>query len=68
MGRRGMHSVLVGKPKGKIPLAIRRRMWEDNIKMDVYEMEWGGMNRTDLAQARARWKALVIMVMNLRVL
>jgi len=26
---------LVGKPKGKRPLGIHRRGWEDNIKMDL---------------------------------
>jgi hypothetical protein len=33
--RRGVHSVLVGKPKGKRPLGIPRRRWEDNVKMDL---------------------------------
>ena len=31
---RGVHTVLVGKPKGKRPLGRPRRRWEDNIKMD----------------------------------
>jgi hypothetical protein len=30
---RGVYRVLVGKPKGKRPLGIPRRRWEDNIKM-----------------------------------
>jgi hypothetical protein len=34
--RRGVHSVLVEKPKGKRPLGIPRRRWEDNIKMDIF--------------------------------
>ena len=33
-----------------------RRRWEDNIKMDVQEVEWGGMDWIDLAQGRDRCK------------
>jgi hypothetical protein len=39
----------------------------DNIKMDLSEIEWGGMDWIDLAQNRDKWRALVNMVMNLRV-
>ena len=35
---RGVHRVLVGKPKGKRPLGIPRRRWEDNIKMHLQEV------------------------------
>jgi hypothetical protein len=45
-----------------------RRKWVDNIKMDLREIGWGGMNWTDLAQDRDEWRALVNTVMNLRVL
>jgi len=31
----------VGKPEGKRPLGRPRHRWEDNIKMDLQEMEWG---------------------------
>ena len=33
--RRGVYTVLVGKPGGKRPLGRPRRRWEDNIKMDL---------------------------------
>jgi hypothetical protein len=33
--RRGVYSVLVGKPEGKTPLRSSRRLWEDDIKMDL---------------------------------
>jgi hypothetical protein len=36
--RRGVYRVLVGRPEGKRPLGRPRRMWEDNIKMDLREM------------------------------
>jgi hypothetical protein len=42
-----------------------RCKWVDNIKMDLREIGWGGMDWIDLAQDRVQWTALVIMVMNL---
>ena len=38
---RGVHTVLVGKPEGKIPLGRPRRRWEDNIKIDLEEVGRG---------------------------
>jgi hypothetical protein len=46
--RRGVYRVLVGKPEGKRPLGRPRRRWEDNIKTDFKEVEWG-MEWIDLA-------------------
>jgi hypothetical protein len=40
----------------------------ENIKMDLREIEWDGMDWIDLAQVRNQWRALVNTVMNLRVL
>jgi hypothetical protein len=39
----------------------------NNIKMDLREMGLAVMDWTDLAQDRDQWRALVNMVMNLRV-
>jgi hypothetical protein len=39
----------------------------DNIKMDLREIGWDGMDWIDLAQDREQWRALVNTVMNLRV-
>jgi len=58
---------LVGKPEGKGPLGRIRRRWEDNIKMDLQEVECGGMDWIELAQDRDSWPAVVNAVMKLRV-
>ena len=63
---RGVHWVLVGKPDGKKTLRKPRRRWEDNIKMYLQEMGRSG-DWMELAQDRDRWRALVNVVMNLRV-
>jgi hypothetical protein len=57
----------VGKPEGKRPLGRPRRRWVDNIKMDLREIEWDGINWIKLAEDRNQWRALVNTVMNLRV-
>jgi hypothetical protein len=57
----------VGKPEGKKPLGGPTRRWVDDIKMDLRETGWGGMDWIDLAQDRDQWRAIVNKVMNLRV-
>jgi hypothetical protein len=42
--RRNAYMILVGKPEGKRPLGIPRHRREDNIKMDLREIGWGGMD------------------------
>jgi len=64
---RGVYRVLVGKSEGKRPLGRPRLRWKDNIKMDLQEVDCGGMDWIELAQDRARWRALVNAVMNRRV-
>jgi hypothetical protein len=64
--RRGAYRVLVGKHEGKRPLGRPRRRWEDNIKLDLYEVVCGGMDWIELAQDRDRWRVLVNAVMNIR--
>ena len=61
---RGVHKVLVGKPKGQRPLGRPRCRWEDNIKMDLQEVRMGCGDWMELAQDRDRWRALVSTVMN----
>jgi hypothetical protein len=64
---RGAYRILVGRPEGRRTLGRPRRRWEDNIKMDLQEVGWGGMDWIDMAQDRDRWRAVVNAVMNLRV-
>jgi hypothetical protein len=39
----------------------------DNIKMDLGQIGWGGVDWIGLAQDRDKWRVLVNAVMNLRV-
>jgi hypothetical protein len=55
------------KAEGKRPLGRPRRRWVDNIQTDLTEIGWGGMDWIDPARDRDQWRALVNMVMNLRV-
>jgi hypothetical protein len=59
------YRIFVGKPEGKRPLERPRRRWVDNIKTDLREIGWEGMDWTDLAYDRDQWRALVNTVMNL---
>jgi hypothetical protein len=65
--RRNVYWGLVGNPEGRRPPERPRRRWEDNIKMDLREVGWMGVDWIDLAQDRDKWRALVYTVMNLRV-
>jgi hypothetical protein len=65
--RKGVFRFLVGKPEGKSQLCRPRRRWEDNTKIYLQELGCGGMDWSELAKDRARWRALMNAVMNLRV-
>jgi hypothetical protein len=65
--KRNAYRILVGKPETKRPLGRPRRRWVDNIKIDLREVGWDGVDWIDLAQDRDRWRAYVNAVMNLRV-
>jgi hypothetical protein len=64
--KRNAYRLLVGKPEGKRPLGRPRRRCVDNIKMDLGEMEWGGVDWIGLAKYNNRWRALVNSVLNIR--
>jgi hypothetical protein len=59
VGQRGEYRVLVGRPEGKRPLARSRPRGEDNIKMVLQEVGWGGVDWTGLAEDRNSWRAVV---------
>jgi hypothetical protein len=59
---RNAYKVSVGKPEGKRP---GRR--EDNIRMDLREIWWEGVDWMHLVQDKDQWRASVNTVMNLRV-
>jgi hypothetical protein len=42
------YRIMVGNSEGKRPLGKPRRRWVDNIKIDLRETEWGGMDWIDL--------------------
>jgi hypothetical protein len=65
--KRNACRILVGKPEGRRPLVRPKRRWVDNIKMDLGEIGWDGVDWVDLAQDGDHWRALVNTVMNLRV-
>jgi hypothetical protein len=57
--KKNAYRILVGKPEGKRPLGKPRRRWEDNIRMDLREIAWDGVDWIDMAQDRNQWRALV---------
>jgi hypothetical protein len=65
--KRNTYRLLVGKPEGRSPLGRPRRRWVYNISRDLVEVGWGDVDWIGLAQDRDRWRALVNVVMNLRV-
>jgi hypothetical protein len=65
--KRNVYRLLVGKPVGKRPLGRPRRRWVDNSRMDLGEVGWGDVDWIGPAQDRNRWRALVNLVLNLRV-
>jgi hypothetical protein len=64
---RNAYRIFVGMPEGKRRLGRPRRRWVDNIRMDLGEIGWNGVDWIDMAQDRDQWRALVSTVLNLRV-
>jgi hypothetical protein len=53
--RRGAYRALVGKPEGRRPLGRPRHRWEDNTKMDLREVGWGGMDWINFLSSSGRF-------------
>jgi hypothetical protein len=64
---RGAYRILVGRPEGRRPVGRPRHGWEDNIEMDSQDVRWGDMDWICQAEDMDRWRAVVSVVMNLRV-
>jgi hypothetical protein len=62
------YRILVGKPERMKPLRKPRHRWEDNMKMNLREIGWGGMYWIHLAQDWDHWRPVVNTVMNPQVL
>jgi hypothetical protein len=65
--KRNAYRILVGNPERKRSPGRPRHTWVDNIKMDLREIGWDGMDWIDLVHDRGQWRALVNAVMNFRV-
>jgi hypothetical protein len=65
--KRKSYRLLVGKPEGKRPASRSIRRGEDDIQMYDRGIGWGVMSWNHMAQDREKWRALVNIVMNLRV-
>jgi hypothetical protein len=64
---RNAYKILVGKPEEKRPLGRPWHRLEDNIKMDLREMGFEGVDWIHMAHDRDWWWALVNMALNLPV-
>jgi hypothetical protein len=65
--KRHAYRLLEGTSEGKRPSGRPRCRSVDNIKIDIEEGGWGGMDWICLIQDKGKWGAVVITVMNLRV-
>jgi hypothetical protein len=63
--KRDAYRVLVGMPEGKPPQGIPCHTWEDNIKMDIREITWSGVDWINLLHERVQYWVLVNKVVNL---
>ena len=53
---------------GKRTFGRPRHKWQGNINIDLKEVGWGGKDWMTVAQDRDRWRALVDVAVNLKVL
>jgi hypothetical protein len=45
MGEKGnAYRILAGKPEGKRPLGRQKCRWVDNIKIDLRDIKWDGVD------------------------
>jgi hypothetical protein len=66
--KRNTYRIVAGKPERKRLLGRPRCRWQDNIKIEVTEIVWGGMDWINVAKDKDQWRDYVNTVMNLRFL
>jgi hypothetical protein len=66
--KRTRYRLQVGKPDGKRPQGRPRCGWVDIMKLKPVEIGWGDVECIGLAQDKDKWRALVNLVMNFKVL
>jgi hypothetical protein len=59
-----MHTALWWKPHQKRPQEIPGGRWENDIKIDIREIEWGDRDDMYLAQNVNQWRDVVDSVIN----
>jgi hypothetical protein len=64
-GMRNTHKILVGKHDGMRPCRRPRCRQKDNIRIDLREIGWDGVDWIQLAQEEDWQWALVNMVLNI---
>jgi len=52
---RNAYKISIGKPEEERPLGRPRCKWRGNIKMDVRELGWEGVDWMHLAQDTDQW-------------
>jgi hypothetical protein len=60
------YKILVRKSEGQRPHRIHRHREEDNIRMDLRDIGWKGVNWMHLAQDMDQWQDFVKAIMNLQ--
>jgi hypothetical protein len=62
---RNTYNILLGKPEVKRLLRRPRLRWEHNIRMDLRETVWKGVDWMHLAHDKDQWWGILMMIMNL---
>jgi hypothetical protein len=60
--KRNAYRILIWKPEGRRPLEKPKRRWVDNIKLDLREREWDGIDWIDLVQDRDHSSVTVVIL------
>jgi hypothetical protein len=64
---RNAYNILFGKLEGKRPLRRPKHKWEDNVRMDLREIGWEGVDWMHLAEDGDQCQDVVNVLMNFQV-